>query len=357
MNYEQLLSLVGGSNPKDVSYQDIISGIQSQYTPQTQFAPTRSLINTLGEQLPEQPRIAYGSLLQAQPRIAYGSLLQAQPRKLPKPFDIAEYITKTEGDTTTGLTGGDSGGYGGGYGGDGTGASTTGSTGFTIDANGLATPNTVNRGLASVIGMITNLPLGLVASITNAANTNAANAFNAAMQAEANDAIGSIASSSPAATAGATGTGAAAAAAGTAAAAAATASGAPPSAAAAAGQAAANASVNGASPATAAAVGAAAAAAATTAEGGGSAAAGDSSGNTGGGPGTGADGDAAFAKGGLVTMNRLMGSDPIGQDDGYASLQSGEYVIKKNAVDKYGEEFLGLLNSGKLTKKQIKSLL
>jgi hypothetical protein len=26
-------------------------------------------------------------------------------------------------------------------------------------------------------------------------------------------------------------------------------------------------------------------------------------------------------------------------------------------VDKYGEEFLGLLNSGKLTKKQIKSLL
>jgi hypothetical protein len=56
-------------------------------------------------------------------------------------------------------------------------------------------------------------------------------------------------------------------------------------------------------------------------------------------------------------MNRLMGANPMGQDDGYASLQSGEYVIKKNAVDKYGEEFLGLLNSGKLTKKQINSLL
>jgi hypothetical protein len=69
MNYEQLRSMVSGSNPQDVSYQDIISGIQSQYTPQTQFAPTRSLLDTIGTQLPEQERIAYGSLLQAQPRV------------------------------------------------------------------------------------------------------------------------------------------------------------------------------------------------------------------------------------------------------------------------------------------------
>ena len=69
MNYEQLLSLVGGKNPKDVSYQDIISGIQSQYAPQLGFLPTRSLLDTLGEQLPEQRGIAYGSLLQAQPRV------------------------------------------------------------------------------------------------------------------------------------------------------------------------------------------------------------------------------------------------------------------------------------------------
>jgi len=68
MNYQELRSLVGGASPQSASYQDIISGIQSQYTPQTQFAPTRSLLDTLGEQLPEQPRIAYGSLLQAQPR-------------------------------------------------------------------------------------------------------------------------------------------------------------------------------------------------------------------------------------------------------------------------------------------------
>jgi hypothetical protein len=69
MNYQELRSLVGGTNPQSVSYQDIISGIQSQYTPQTQFAPTRSLLDSIGVTVPEQPRIAYGSLLQAQPRI------------------------------------------------------------------------------------------------------------------------------------------------------------------------------------------------------------------------------------------------------------------------------------------------
>jgi hypothetical protein len=69
MNYQELVSLVGGSNPKAASYQDIVSGIQSQYRPQTQFAPTTSLLDTIGTQLPEQPRIAYGSLLQAQPRV------------------------------------------------------------------------------------------------------------------------------------------------------------------------------------------------------------------------------------------------------------------------------------------------
>jgi hypothetical protein len=69
MNYQELRSLVGGRNPQDVSYQDIVSGIQSQYRPQTQFAPTTSLLDMIGSQLPDQPRIAYGSLLQAQPRV------------------------------------------------------------------------------------------------------------------------------------------------------------------------------------------------------------------------------------------------------------------------------------------------
>jgi hypothetical protein len=68
MKYEELVSLVGGSNPQSATYQDIISGIQSQYRPQTQFAPTRSLLDSMGTLVPDQPRIAYGSLLQAQPR-------------------------------------------------------------------------------------------------------------------------------------------------------------------------------------------------------------------------------------------------------------------------------------------------
>ena len=69
MNYEQLMGLVGGNNPQSATYQDIISGIQSQYTPQTAFAPTRSLLDSMGALVPDQPRIAYGSLLQAQPRV------------------------------------------------------------------------------------------------------------------------------------------------------------------------------------------------------------------------------------------------------------------------------------------------
>jgi hypothetical protein len=69
MNYQELVSLVGGNNPQSASYEDIVSGIQSQYRPQTQFAPTTSLLDMIGNQLPEQPRIAYGSLLQALPRV------------------------------------------------------------------------------------------------------------------------------------------------------------------------------------------------------------------------------------------------------------------------------------------------
>jgi len=69
MNYQELVSLVGGNNPQSASYQDIVSGIQSQYRPQTEFLPTRSLLDLMGTLVPDQPRIAYGSLLQAQPRV------------------------------------------------------------------------------------------------------------------------------------------------------------------------------------------------------------------------------------------------------------------------------------------------
>jgi len=82
MNYQELRGLVGGDAPQSASYEDIISGIQSQYRPQTQFAPTTSLLDMIGSQLPEQPRIAYGSLL--------------QPKGLPSPIDLGSGVKNTD---------------------------------------------------------------------------------------------------------------------------------------------------------------------------------------------------------------------------------------------------------------------
>jgi hypothetical protein len=70
MTLEELLKRTGGQTPQYASYGDIVSGIQSQYNPQTEFAPTQSLLDIIGTQLPEQQRIAYGSLLQAKPKTA-----------------------------------------------------------------------------------------------------------------------------------------------------------------------------------------------------------------------------------------------------------------------------------------------
>jgi hypothetical protein len=52
-----------------------------------------------------------------------------------------------------------------------------------------------------------------------------------------------------------------------------------------------------------------------------------------------------------------MSPNPPGPDDGYGSLQRGEYVIKKSAVDKYGEGLLGMINNGKVSARKLKSLL
>jgi hypothetical protein len=82
---------------------------------------------------------------------------------------------------------------------------------------------------------------------------------------------------------------------------------------------------------------------------------GDSAGNTGGGPGTGADGDAAFANGGMVRS--LLGPNPQGPDDGLGYLDKGEYVVKKSAVNKYGRGLLDMINEGKVPAKKMKSLL
>jgi hypothetical protein len=73
---------------------------------------------------------------------------------------------------------------------------------------------------------------------------------------------------------------------------------------------------------------------------------GDSSGNSGG-----------FYKGGQVTMNRLRGPNPMGPDDGYGGLDSGEYVINAKSVGKYGIELMNAINAGKISKGKLRGLL
>jgi len=80
---------------------------------------------------------------------------------------------------------------------------------------------------------------------------------------------------------------------------------------------------------------------------------GDSAG-FGGGTDSGSDG---WANGGKVTKDRLKGPDPKGPDEGYGALLSGEYVIKKSAVKKYGQGLLDMINDGKIPAKKMKSLL
>ena len=52
-----------------------------------------------------------------------------------------------------------------------------------------------------------------------------------------------------------------------------------------------------------------------------------------------------YNQGGMVDAENLMGQAP-GPDDGYGALQGGEYVIKKAAVDKYGQAMLDAINNG-----------
>ena len=65
----------------------------------------------------------------------------------------------------------------------------------------------------------------------------------------------------------------------------------------------------------------------------------------GGDAGFGGSNSQAFAHGGMVTPDRLMGRAPA-PDDGYGALQGGEYVITKAAVEKYGKRLLDAINNG-----------
>jgi hypothetical protein len=80
-------------------------------------------------------------------------------------------------------------------------------------------------------------------------------------------------------------------------------------------------------------------------------------GESSGGYGASGDGDSGWANGGKVTKDRLKGPDPKGPDEGYGALLSGEYVIKKSAVKKYGAGLLDMINDGKIPAKKMKSLL
>lgn len=67
------------------------------------------------------------------------------------------------------------------------------------------------------------------------------------------------------------------------------------------------------------------------------------------------DGEVGYKKGGKIRS--LLGPNPNGPDEGYAKLQRGEYVIRRKAVNKYGEDFLEALNEARMPKEKLKSLL
>jgi hypothetical protein len=67
------------------------------------------------------------------------------------------------------------------------------------------------------------------------------------------------------------------------------------------------------------------------------------------------DGEIGYEKGGKIRS--LLGPNPDGPDEGYAKLQRGEYVVRRKAVNKYGEDFLEALNEARMPKDKLKSLL
>jgi hypothetical protein len=59
--------------------------------------------------------------------------------------------------------------------------------------------------------------------------------------------------------------------------------------------------------------------------------------------------------GGMVT--KVMGPKPPTPDDGTMFVQKGEYIVKKDSVNKYGKGLLDKINDGKIPAKKMKSLL
>jgi len=165
MNYEQLMGLVGGDNPQSATYQDIISGIQSQYRPQTQFAPTRSLLDSMGTLVPDQPRIAYGSLLQAQPRVLPTPMTAIRNPNAIASLDSGSINLGTE-TANTGLGGGRDLSSTLLYNNDFSNTGTGGLTGVSGNGNNLAATGAVMSGLGTLAG---NSGLATAGALTNIA--------------------------------------------------------------------------------------------------------------------------------------------------------------------------------------------
>jgi len=73
------------------------------------------------------------------------------------------------------------------------------------------------------------------------------------------------------------------------------------------------------------------------------------SGGGGAGAGSGMGADASMqgapnAKGGILTRNKLIGPNPPGPDNGFASVESGEGVLTRKALEHYGPGIVGRLN-------------
>lgn len=411
MTYQELQDILRRNQlsqgvPVALSLDQIISGIQGQYQP---FVQQPFVQGSQGAQ-----RFVTGP--QTFEQAAFTPVAQSAPAFTPGAFNIEQFRYKepvTVSDVVDVIGSGGDGGI------------SDGSSGISVDDAGLATASNVSPGvvgaLATGLGMLTGLPLGMLSNVIGKGNIadainqqgyNSAVAYNNALVAEQSGlantpenaaALSSLIdslSSSPVgqttATVGPSGTGGSAAQAAQEAAAAAAALGMSPAAIGAASQAAANAAIQGATlaeqaqaaqmaaaSADAAGMGANSYGSSSTAVGAPTAeqsaqqadaladalsaiavsteaigdSGGDSGGSSDGSASAAVSGDAGWANGGYVTKNRLVGRNPEGPDDGYGALQDGEYVIKASSVKKYGSELFELLNSGKIPKKLIKSLI
>jgi hypothetical protein len=66
---------------------------------------------------------------------------------------------------------------------------------------------------------------------------------------------------------------------------------------------------------------------------------------------------AQLYKGGLVRQRNLVGPNPPGRDNGFASIQDGEFVMNRKSTQKYGIELMNAINSGKISKGKLRGLL